>query len=208
LARLNMLANVTTPNGDDPYVQHWEGVHRKATIFATALYVGVPPLVGVVVSQVSDFGRHASLQYFSIVAEGLLPVLLVAAVVQWSLLARRQLDLDPSDLMEKQIAHMAAAFFGIFVVGEGVALYAVAAEASSTFMVVVPLAAGLALLSDLVLATRRQLGKPKSFDKYLPSKSVAKYAERERKMRITQAEKLEERAEKIRARARRNPPED
>ncbi len=180
----------------DPYLKRWEDRHRKAGVLATAIYIAIPALVGWGVHLATDFGGQVKAGFFVVLAEGLLPVLLVTAVVQWSLFARRQLELDPSELTEKHIDGIAMGFFGLFVVGEGIALYAVAANRSSTFLVVAPLVAGLFLLGDLLLATRRQLAA--SIDRFLPSKSAAEFAERERKSRISVAEKLERRAKEIR----------
>src|SRR6476659_7763771 len=117
--------------------------YLRTSRLATGTYVLLPVLTGLVVGHFSSFGRNASSEFFIVVAEGLLPVFLVTAVLQYSLVARRQLELEPSRLMERDITQTLVAAFGLFVVGEGTALYAVASTTSSTFLVVTPVVAGL-----------------------------------------------------------------
>jgi len=167
---------------------------------ATGLYVLAPIAVGFVAGLISSFGRDVSPEFFSVVAEGLLPVFLITAVLQYSLVARRQLELDSSRLSEQDIGRTLVAAFGLFVVGEGTALYAVASESSSTFLVVTPLVAGLTFLGDILLATRHQFGS--GIEKYLPSRRIQWSAERQSQMELAMAQRLEDRARELRDRRR------
>jgi hypothetical protein len=171
-------------------------LNRVLVFFATAVYVGLPVVVGLVASRMSDFGSSVSTDLYTVLAEGLLPVLLITSLLQYVLFWRRQMEMESSSLLETRITTNLFALFALFVVAEGLALYAIGAEFSSTFLLVTPLAAGLVFLGDLLFATRHQFGKGN--EKYLPSKQFGRVAEIKKLALLNRADRLERQAEELR----------
>jgi MFS family permease len=180
--------------------------YRRIAFFSTGMYLLLPPLIGWIVGLVADFGRGVDGQFFAVVAEGLLPVLLITVVLQSTLITRRELELDPSPLTEWRARKTLSAAFALFIVSEGVVLYAIGASTSSTFLVVTPLVAGLFFLGDLSYATRNQFGS--GIEKYLPSKMIESMAKRERAVHLETADRLQRRADALREEAESIPKEE
>jgi hypothetical protein len=99
----------------------------------------VAPLVtSYLVGRFTDFGKNVDPLFFEVMAAGLLPILLVAVIVQYSLLLSQvnasNLSTADRKILEYEHTGLTRLYGATFAVGEGTALFAVAADTQSTFL--------------------------------------------------------------------------
>jgi hypothetical protein len=153
-----------------------EMVVRRITAVTPIVFAALPIVAAWIGSLVTDFGRSARPEFFSVMAEGVLPVLLVAAVVEWGQLARSYLEMRPTDVVKFKMRSFSTGYGLLFAASEGLALYAVAAGERTTFLVLGVALGGAFLLFDLITNVRMRLGG--DLESRLPENQVALYAKR------------------------------
>jgi len=108
-------------------------------------YVVIPLLVAFVIGLVTSFGRSVHPAFYTTIAQ-VLPILMIASVTTEGfnrlMSARSASPLEP-------ILDLACVGF-MFVVGEGCALYAVAAETSSTFLLLMVCIVAISTVGDIM----------------------------------------------------------
>ncbi len=175
------------PTATHPPKPSIETIVHRVTAITPFLFAATPIAAAWIASWVTDFGRSARPEFFSVMAEGVLPVLLVAAVVEWGQLARSYLEIRASDEVKFKVRSFSTGYGLLFAATEGMALYAVATGKHTTFLVVAIALGAAFLLYDLIINVRLRLGG--DLERQLPENQVAFYAERF-------ANRLEQRAER------------
>lgn len=161
------------------------------------LLVFGPIVVAYATGRATSFGRGADPLFFEVMAAGLLPVLLVAVIVQYSLLLS-QIDAKGISAADKEVLryeHIGRTrlYCGVFALGEGAALFAVATGVQTTFLLLITLLEALALLVTLLFEVETLLEPDKLLPQHFRKEAQARLTER--------AEKHEELAKKLRATA-------
>jgi hypothetical protein len=168
----------------------------RISTFGVVIMLGLPPGMGLISSSISDFGRDVHIRFFEVVAEGVLPVLLVASVVEWGLLRQERADELPPTLMKLNI-RLQSLFYGYyFVLGEGFALYAVGANVATTFLLVTVLTAVALFTFDVVFNQYMRLSG--SLLWLLPLRTVDRDIEMRERWLRRRLSRHERRAEELR----------
>ena len=173
-------------------------------VFAFFVLV-LPALVAAGVGWQTAFGQAAEPLFFEVMAAGVLPVLLVACIVQYAVVFGRVMSADvPKEDMElvryehSRLTHL---YGSIFLAGEGIALYAVAADKQTTFLLLAASFYALILLIMLLGEVNALSDSPESF---LPAGMRRERRDRLRKF----ADRHEELASRARAVAGRSEEEE
>lgn len=130
--------------------------HRAAVVFAF-FAVAPPAVIGVVVGLITNEGRDVNLE-FSIAVSQILPVLFLAAILESrvSVVVALQRLGNPGNatLLMSSMRGLVA----LFVVGEATALYSVASQTATTFLVVTPSLAMLMMVRAMIGEMRYVIG--------------------------------------------------
>jgi len=142
-------------------------IYRRVLRLMAFLLLILPGLLAFAIGVKFDFGQGTEPLFFEVMAAGVLPVLLVACIVQYSVLFGRMIaaEIPQKDMEIVRYKHARnTELYGlIFIAGESAALYAIAAGQESTFLLLATAFYGLILLF-LLLAEVRGLGDaPESF---------------------------------------------
>lgn len=154
---------------------------RIAISSAPAFAAGFPLILGWSASLFFTFGRSTDRAFFEVMATGVLPILLVAAIVEWGLTAAREAERDRSALMALRLRRFTMGYGILFLVGEGAAAYAVAANTQTTFLTVSVAAAAALLALDIVASLQARL-VPGAYPHRHPSAYLKKLRARRRRV--------------------------
>jgi hypothetical protein len=151
-------------------VDGWEKeelqLNRWAMWTVAFLFVAPVYLIAGAADWKTDFGQAVEPLFFEVMAAGVLPVLLVACIVQYAVTFGRMTSkgVPPGDLKVVSDEHSRITnLYGlIFLAGEVPALYAIGANKQSTFLVVTTCLYGLVMLY-LLLGEVEALSDPESY---------------------------------------------
>lgn len=140
----------------------------------------LPALIALGVDMLTDFGQTLEPVFFEVLAAGVLPVFVVASILQYAVLFGRVISTDMSkqdlELLRYQHRRLTRLYGLIFVAGESIALYAVATGEQSTFLALATCFYALVLLY-ILLGEIEGLGKPP--EAFLPTTAHTNMAVRE-----------------------------
>ena len=144
-------------------------MRREATAgtVAVVLVLGGIALAGWLISLATSFGRHVEIGFYELLAQVLVTLLLAVVVEEATSIARPMRELAKVGgwrfvrVTVRAIALLRGRF-GIFVLGEVCALYAIATDESSTFLFVVPSLCALVATNVLYRRLRHRAGLIKS----------------------------------------------
>lgn len=141
--------------------------YRRILRVVAFLVLILPALVALGLGALSDFGVGVKPLFFEVMAAGVLPVLLVACIVQYGAIFARTSAVPMSEQDREIVRYKHARFtelYGlIFLAGEGAALYAIAAGEQSTFLLAATALYGLVLLALLLGEVRGLADEPDAF---------------------------------------------
>lgn len=132
-----------------PWFQRW---------ISPAVSTAIPALIAWAVSWFTDFGARAHLGVM-IALGALLPILFVAAAVEFGLVtaravASRRARKDAGNW----VVGVGRLYFAWFIAGETCCLWAIGQGRASTFLVLVPLVMGVRFANEVAIANRYKFG--------------------------------------------------
>jgi hypothetical protein len=178
------------------------------------LAIAIPPVGALLVSHYTDFAAGWDAQFFIVFAQ-VLPVLLVAGVVETTLAFPVLLDqAEDKVAARRQVAGTLRVQVSVFAMAEGALLYAIGDKHGTTFIAALAFLAGFYFLVDIVSGVNRRLGvkqwslvaMPKRWERMVQRRADAA---RKRAASLTaEAEELEEGLRRRRSggSAKRDPP--
>lgn len=130
--------------------------HPDFPLYRTTMRVSIfillilPGLVAFGVGLLVDFGANVKPLFFEVMAAGVLPVLLVACLVQYAVIFGRVMSAEMSasdaELVRYEHRRLTNLYGLIFLAGESLSLYAVGAGRQSTFLLLATSLYALVLL--------------------------------------------------------------
>jgi len=132
-------------------------VQRIVQPVSEVVSVAIPCVLGLVASKITGFGRGAGDQFFIVLAQ-VLPVLLLAVIVETTLASRAVLDRALTPETQQFVVGVLRIEVSVFAIAEGGLLYAISERTATTFLVVMPTVAALLFLFEMLGAIKRRLG--------------------------------------------------
>jgi hypothetical protein len=138
-------ASIATDKLPDELRQAVARLAPLSFIAASVAFVLTPLMVAFLIGRVTSFGRDVHPAFYTTIAQ-VLPILMIASVTTEGF--SRLLSTKSTSPLEPMLD--LASIGLMFIVGEGCALYAVAAEASSTFLLLMVCMVAISTVSDIM----------------------------------------------------------